>query len=182
MPRRKSELPPPVRKRGGGHPFLSHWPKGVFCPAAVGVVHGYPKTEEAFKKKQEWARNLLSNRRAKGEVLSSVGVPKGWRHKKKGAIAFANLAKYEAKQIMEHMKKQGLLVAPDNELANEALMVAVEMHRNPLTEAKLRLAAAQTVLTWTKAKPAQRVEATVRTAEDFLAEVAEDALKNVPAA
>jgi hypothetical protein len=77
----------------------------------------------------------------------------------------------DAKRIIAKMKDAGQL--PDDPRAQEALTKAVETLRaseNPKDVAAL----GRLILDFTKAKPAQRIEATVRTAEDILDEMAAD--------
>ena len=109
--------------------------------------------------------------------MSRLGVPDGMgRRGTRGVTHFRALAKHEADRIFAYLKKEDMLVEPDNDIANEALLVAIELHRDALSPRIIRLAAARTCLEWTRSKPAQKFEATVRRAEDFLLELSRDAL------
>lgn len=77
----------------------------------------------------------------------------------------------EAKRIMKIMEQNGQ--TPDDEMAKKAILAAFEMISEPLT-ARDRLAAIRTVLDFTKTKPATKTDVTVKTAEEFLDEIAED--------
>ena len=68
------------------------------------------------------------------------------------------------------MDKQGS--TPENDMAKVALQSAFEMIALPLPP-KDRLAAVRTVLEYTKQKPATQSNVTVKSAEDFLDELAE---------
>lgn len=179
----KPEITPRPFKKSSGHPFLLNWPKGVFCPHAVGVVPYYPKTEESFQRRIDLARDRMNKRLAEGRKMPTrAGVADGFGKTKRrdSARHFRNLAVYEAKIIMDVLRQKDLLVEPDNVMANEALEVAIELHRDKTVGNTIRLAAARTVLEWTRAKPAQRIDTTVRTAEAFLQDLVEDAKANIP--
>jgi hypothetical protein len=69
------------------------------------------------------------------------------------------------------MEKEGLI--PDDQMAKAALQAAFEMVTAPLTP-KDRLAAARTILEYTKHKPAATTNLNIKSAEDFLDELAAD--------
>ena len=90
-------------------------------------------------------------------------------------------ARQEAKVIMKHMKENGMVDTPAPgdkyaEFAEEALEAAITIVRTPMNEQQ-RLAAARLILDFTKSKPVAKNEVTVKTAEDWLANVLEDANK-----
>ncbi|MFC3214616.1 hypothetical protein [Novosphingobium panipatense] len=62
---------------------------------------------------------------------------------------------------------------PDDPRAVEALKESMVILRTQ-EDAKLKLAAARLVLDFTKAKPTSKQEITVKTAEDYLDEIADD--------
>ena len=73
------------------------------------------------------------------------------------------------------MEKQGLV--PEDEMAQAALKKAFTMmHEQNSTRDKL--ACARTILEFTKTKPATKTDVTVKTAEDFLDELANFAEPN----
>lgn len=75
------------------------------------------------------------------------------------------------KRIMKKMADNGQL--PDDPRAVEALETGMVILRTQ-EDAKLKLAAARMVLDFTKAKPTTKQELTIKTAEDYLDELAED--------
>jgi hypothetical protein len=85
-----------------------------------------------------------------------------------------------ATELVEKMKKLDLIEAPegsetDATRAEEALVYAVSVVREDQIPVKDRLAAARTVLEWTKSKPVAKSAVTVSAAEDWLAGVADAA-------
>lgn len=73
MPITKS-TPRPSRSR---HPVLVGWPPGVFCPAAVGKVRGYARTQETYDRQVEHLRANSKGAIERG-LLTRKGVPNGW--------------------------------------------------------------------------------------------------------
>jgi len=67
------------------------------------------------------------------------------------------------------MDQQGLL--PEDEIAREAILQALQLMREP-GDKKFKLSVIRTLLDHTHAKPVQKSDVTVRTAEDFLNELA----------
>jgi len=68
------------------------------------------------------------------------------------------------------MKAEGLI--PENEMAAKSLEAAFEMVTSNMA-ARDKLQAIRTVLEYTKQKPASKSDITLKTAEDFLDELAE---------
>lgn len=64
---------------------------------------------------------------------------------------------------------------PKGAFAKEAIEAVVEVMRLDKLPPKDKIAAARTVLEWTMAKPASESTVNVKTAEDFLADIAKDA-------
>lgn len=160
------------------HPLLEGKDRKVWHPELAGVVPHYAKTLAIFEARQAHGRKIIAAVRASGRRFDRLGVPDGGARRREGVLSFRALARHEAARIMDHLRKEGLLLEPDNDLANEALMVAVEIHRDKLSPGPLRLAASKVVMEWTRAKPASKVETTIRTAESFLDDLAEASLPN----
>lgn len=80
-------------------------------------------------------------------------------------------AEKEAKRILKIMEKEGLI--PDDHMAKAALQATFEMVTAPLPPRE-RLAAARTILEYTKQKPVSTTNLNIKTAEDFLDELAAD--------
>jgi hypothetical protein len=102
---------------------------------------------------------------------SRAGVPDGWR--KADAIRATEEARVSAQETIKIMVEKNLLT--DDEKANEALETAIALMRGPGLQYKL--AAARTVLEYTKAKPASKQDISIQKAEDWLALVTADATK-----
>lgn len=150
--RQKPDIPPPPepekRKVGGIWSRLS------------------PEERSAYAKK------LVEARRAKGTVTGGG--------RKRGVPSNMSAAQWEALQerersvvqkIIKKMKDQGQL--PDDPRAVEAIEATLVLLRTAQQE-KDRLAAARLVLDFTKAKPTAKIEHTVKTAEDYLDELADE--------
>lgn len=154
----------------------------------IGVVPRYPRTEEAFKRKQEASKLRMKHiRETLGIRPNRRGIPSGWRGRRKEADEARRIAAEQAQKVIEIMKREETLgepvvdvaepsVANEKALAEAALKGAIEIvlacdPKRPecyLYPVASRLVAARTVLEWTKAKPAQKVENTLKGAEDFL--------------
>lgn len=81
------------------------------------------------------------------------------------------VAASDAKRIIKKMRDAGQL--PDDPRAVEALEETVKALRTS-TSTKDKIAAARLILDFTKSKPVQKTETTIRTHEDFLDELAGD--------
>ncbi len=75
--------------------------------------------------------------------------------------------------MIDTLVEQGALL-PDDESAKEAMAVAIEIMRGPGADRE-RLAAAKTILEYTKRKPTVKVDQRINAAEDLLAAVLKDA-------
>jgi flagellum-specific peptidoglycan hydrolase FlgJ len=81
------------------------------------------------------------------------------------------IARKKAMSDLENIKK---VAPPENEAAEEALLTALTVMRAP-GDSRNKLAAAKLVLEFTKAKPQAKSEVTLKSAENWLASLAEDA-------
>jgi len=140
--------PPPVKRKRGGNP---NPPRSIWKDMT-------PEERTAYSAKI----------RAK-IVQDRTGVPRGMSIKDFNAAKAAQQPIIE--RIMKKMADNGQL--PDDPMAVEALKEAMTVLRSPIPP-KEKIAAARLVLDFTKPKPTTKVEHTVRTAEDFLDEMAED--------
>lgn len=120
------------------------------------------------EQRSEYARQLAAKRKA----------PCGGR--RTGVPRTLTVKQYEARKaeqtiiverIMKKMADNDQL--PDDPRAVEALKESMVILRTQ-EDAKLKLAAARLVLDFTKAKPTSKQEITVKTAEDYLDEIAND--------
>src|SRR5437762_460999 len=82
-------------------------------------------------------------------------------------------ARAEAEVIVKYMIDREI-VTPEDPRAEEALTIAIEIARAKTVQPASRLQAARIVLDFTKQKPASKVDATVRKAEDFLSVLASE--------
>lgn len=143
---------------------------------------GYPgrsgRRPEASKKLKElwadpvWRADLLERRKA---TVSRGGRPRARIGMNKEQVQrFWRLAKFQAQLTMNKLEQAGVLDDADTQ-AKEALKHALTVMRSHATPIKDSLTAASLVLTYTKAKPAQKTELTVTKAEEWLEAVTADA-------
>lgn len=134
---------------------------------------GKPRGPWANKTPEE--RKALSAKLNEGRDLSKTGggrkagVPSSRTSQQHAAFVAAQQPEIE--RIMKKMADQGII--PDDPRAEEALREAVQVLRVVET-AKDKLAAARLILDFTKSKPTAKVEHTIKSAEDFLDEMADD--------
>lgn len=114
-------------------------------------------------------RFLKPNGKGPGRPAGSIDGYSGAELRKQRAQA-----KAEAIKMVDYMIKKEIVDIPEVEYAKEALVAAVESMRMEAINVKDKLAAARLVLEYTKAKPAAKSEVTVKTAEDFLLDIAKD--------
>jgi hypothetical protein len=127
------------------------------------------KLSAKVRKKRAENLGTLSKRREYGRTHNGLAtVPKGWRLKDYAPHAIK--AQNEAKRMIAIMEKQGLLDEMD-EMGKTALKTAFSLMQEPGSK-EFKLKALRTVLEYTKAKPAAKSDVTIRTAEDFLDELA----------
>ena len=123
---------------------------------------------------QPEAREAQRRGGKKGGARSSRrGVPDGWRREE---IELARkFAREEAERIVDYMERTGK-VSFEDEASKTALLYCVEVIRagDKAEATKDRLKACDLVLQYTKIKPAQRVEARVTQAEEFLDNLARE--------
>jgi hypothetical protein len=107
------------------------------------------------------------------------GVPDGFKGRKVEVQEIRRRAKVEAKQLVSHMKKNGLTL--DDQRAEDAMESMVEVVRAAddngayIHPVQYRIAAARAILDFTKQRPASKAEVALTKAEDFLAAVAAEA-------
>jgi hypothetical protein len=121
------------------------------------------------EQRQAYSRKLIAARKGNHPNTTTPGKPWGFTNAQWAAVK--DQARADAKRIMHKMDKAGLL--PDDPRAAEALEKAVVTLRAS-ENAKDVAALGRLILDFTKAKPAQKLEATIRTAEDILDEMAAD--------
>jgi hypothetical protein len=115
-------------------------------------------------------REANAKRKAEGRY-SRFGIPDGMR-KWESDIEW-NFARMYAKEVTKIMVDNGTIEDPKVE---EAFKAAVEVLHSPMTQT-IKLQAARLILDFCKAKPVQKSEVTVATAEDWLKQVTADAIR-----
>lgn len=133
-----------------------------------------------FKRMQEdeTGRHLWALWCVKKKV-SANGRPRGSLdgYNKVALQKLKKIAAAEAEVIVEWLEGTGRVdkeLLNKNEFAREALTAAVEVLRLDALAPKDKLAAARTVLEWTMSKPVATQEVTVKTAESFLDQIADE--------
>jgi hypothetical protein len=123
----------------------------------------------------------IADMRRKAWREKCAGKFKGGRPKgvcdgftKETAAVMWTEARESAEKTMNELIDNGVVDAPivsdDAAAATEALTTSITIMRSA-SHTDLKLKAARQVLEWTKAKPEQRVKATVQSAEDWLSQV-----------
>lgn len=132
-----------------------------------------------FKRMQEdpEGRKLWALWTVKKKV-SANGRPRGSLdgYNKAALQKLKKIAQAEAEVIVEYLIGTGQVSEEINKnaYAKEALEAAVEVMRLDALAPKDKLAAARTVMEWTMPKPVAQSEVTVKSAESFLDQIADD--------
>lgn len=146
------KLPPPKPKqhrgRIGGNPDLNKVPPEV---------------------RRERARKATLAGLEKRRALGIPAIPpKGWTQRH--VLVVKEIAKEHTQRMIKIMADAGVL--PDDEGAQEAMGTVLGIMRTSQSN-DMKLKAARTVLEYTKSKPVAKHDHTVRTAEDFLDDLAD---------
>lgn len=129
-----------------------------------------PWANKTPEERKALSAQLIAARKGNHNSTHIPGKPAHLTNVQWGAVMA--VAALDAKRIMQKMKDAGQL--PDDPRAVLALETAVT-HLKTSTSPKDVAALGRLILDFTKAKPAQKVDHTVRTHEDFLDELADDA-------
>ncbi|MBB3910161.1 hypothetical protein [Sphingomonas desiccabilis] len=121
------------------------------------------------EERKAYSQKLVAARKGNHPNTNIPGKPRHLTHAQWAAVQAE--ARRDAKRIIQKMKDAGQL--PDDPRAVEALEKAVTTLRTAETPKDVA-ALGRLILDFTKAKPAQKIEATVRSAEDILDEMAAD--------
>lgn len=114
MPNTKpTPRPPRVR-----YPVLADWPPGVFCPAAVGKVRGYPRTQETYDRQVERLRANSKGAIERG-LLTRKGIPNGWAGMRVQIAELRQEADDEAWRMVNVIQRNS--VSPDERLDDDCL-------------------------------------------------------------
>jgi hypothetical protein len=148
---------------------------------------GHKSPERAEAKRREWANASpekraawaaaiaeSTRRRAESQDPSNwrTGIPHAMRRDEAEAEwAFARMYAKEVTKIMVDEK-----LIPEDPKVEKAFTAAVEVLESPMSQA-VKLQAARLILDFCKAKPVAKSEVTVKSAEDWLAQVTADHIK-----
>ena len=154
-----------MKLRRNRHPVLQNRPQGEWCPDAVGVVPGYPRTPETFAAQAE---RLKANRQVAKErgVLTRHGVPNGWAGKKDEIQGIRRNSRTEAERLTEAVFEPD---CEESRIAMQAAMVAL----SPFYRMVDRLVAMRLILQYTVPKPVQRAALESGDSLDFLRRLAD---------
>jgi hypothetical protein len=155
-----------MKLRRNRHPLLQDWPQGEWCPDAVGVVSGYPRTAEAYAAQAARCRTNREGAIAKG-ILNRHGVPNGWAGRKDELADIRRNSRTEAERLTE------AVFEPDCREARMAMEAAMEFVVSPLTLPRDRIVGMRTVLEFTVPKPVQVAVLTGGDALGFLRQLAD---------
>jgi hypothetical protein len=174
---------------------------GIRLPAHPNATGNYPQFAETLRKHwadPEWRAALLAKRqariderKAKGEPVGAHGVPNGWRKPAwkhelarcrrkatwlmKKMVAAGIVEPITETEFVEVDGKRVEVPTTEGQMAARALKEAMVISLAP-GERKDKLTALRMVLDFTKAKPAQKIDAKFSNAESFLDEVAAEVL------
>lgn len=135
------------------HPALRGTPVGTFCPTAVGLVRGYPRTEEAYRRQCERLRQNSANARARGR-LNRRGVPNGWAGRRDEVTEIRRNSHTEAERIVEVVMPEA--ESEDDEYAAIAMKELLAMVLDTTGPTSFRLGALKTALRYLVPKPTAR--------------------------
>jgi hypothetical protein len=132
--------------------------------------------EASPEKRAAWVDAIAKStrRRAESQDPSNwrTGIPHAMRRDEAEAEwAFARMYAKEVTKIMVDEK-----MLPEDPKVEKAFTAAVEVLESPMSQA-IKLQAARLILDFCKAKPVAKSEVTVKSAEDWLAQVTADHVK-----
>lgn len=128
----------------------------------AGAANAFGKTPE---ERSANARKASLSRKV--HTARAPGTPPLWSTREYAPLK--EEARVEARRIYKIMDKQGLL--PEDEIAKEALLAALTLMREPGAR-EFKLKVIRTLLDHTHQKPTLKQDVTVKTAEDWLDELA----------
>jgi hypothetical protein len=157
------------------------YPPNQWHAELVGIVKGYPISPEVWAERKRKAKENFAKQIAEKGMITRAGVPDGFKGLRQCVDDARLWRSLESKRIVKHMEDNDLIEYPDasqyegvedHDAAKGALAYCVSVVRSDTYKPRERLEAARTVLNFTKAKPVQRVENTLKSAEDFLDAIA----------
>lgn len=166
-----------VKDVSSKHPLLARLPQGVWFPQLVGLVYGYPTTQEAFDAVQRVGKRTIHINYASG-AFDGRSLPGPWRGQRRLFNQALEIGAQRAKRVMEIMRNDNLIDGGDPR-GEQAIEAALQVVTSEITDVetgerrfaygvKERLAAMRLVADFCKAKPVSKTHVEVKTAEDYL--------------
>ena len=141
-------------------------PKDRWEAKWIGVVRSYPLSPEAFEVRRQNGFKTSAAQREAGYMPTRKGVPDGWGGRKEEQRKLKEKAKKMARKTLGKLIEEGAIT---EDSANEAILVALEIINDESESTGDRLKAIKIVTDCLKAKPTQKVDATITPAEAWLA-------------
>jgi hypothetical protein len=158
------------------HPLMVGRERGVWHPDLVGKVPNYPRTQEHFDKIKEGMARRIREMNAAG-ITKRDGIPNGWTRElaAKGRAKAAKKAKKIVDKMIEEKRFQPDCV--EARIAMEMAVAIVEAGKQalkgvPLVPISEVNKAMKTVLEFTQKKPMAVSSVHIKSAEDFLDDIA----------
>lgn len=145
-------------------------PKPQPKPKNKNLIHRNNLASRTPEERSALSRKAALSRKKHKRVGRTPGTPNDWTNKEYAPLR--EEARLEARRMVKLMEKEGLL--PQDPIAREALLTVLQAMREPGPK-DFKHKAARTLLEYTMAKPSQKQDITVRSAEDFLNELADEA-------
>jgi len=146
-----------------GHWFLRDKPRGQWIPEAVGIVHAYPPTLEAWERRQACGYALAR--------LVYAQPPYGWKGTKKELLRLRAKARGRAAAKMEKIRMAIKFEDPRAEKAIDTVLQILELKDDKgqhIHGPKDLIAAARLLCDFTQPKPVTKNEHVIKAAEDWL--------------
>jgi hypothetical protein len=155
-----------MKVRRNRHKVLQNRPQGEWCPDAVGVVPGYPRTPETFAAQAERLRVNRQKAKERG-LLNRHGVPNGWAGRKDEIAEIRRNSQTEAERLTE------AVFEPDCREARIAMTAAMQIALSPVEHPKHRVTAMRLILQYTVPPPVQRAALASGDVQGFLRRLAD---------
>jgi hypothetical protein len=134
------------RSKQHRHPVLRDWAVGEWCPEAVGIIRGYPKTPEAYAAHKERLAANSARARRRGR-LNRRGVPNGYAGQGHELTLIRENARCQAERVV------GRVTDNWDPRARLALQATYEIALDTTVPLQVRFQAARMVLEWLVPKP-----------------------------
>jgi hypothetical protein len=151
------------KRHGRGHWFLRDKPEGQWIPEAVGIVHAYPPTLEAWERRQRVGLTHFQR--------GNPGRITGWKGTRQELLRLRAEARVRAAAKMEKIRMAIKFEDERAEKAMEAMVEVVELkdaNGKRLHGVKDLAMASRLILEYTQPKPVTKNEHVIKAAEDWL--------------